>query len=196
MSRCDFGVVSGVCSPLLSWCCCNFLFYDWRKRVNGFSSTWHRGSFWAVEMLLYMCDGDAHSHAFRHLPPNSATIGYATEWGIYLRACDHRRCQRPPKGLGTNHTPSIAFRHEGCHKSVLGVCLKGTTQQLNMGKSTVLTFQWLHFSLCLYICLKGFTSKIIHSAVYLCKQTVKPTGDLSMRTSKLLLLCIRGRWSH
>ena len=23
----------------------------------------------------------------------------------------HRRCLRPPEGLGTNHTPSIAFRH-------------------------------------------------------------------------------------
>ena len=27
------------------------------------------------------------------------------------RSCPHWRCQRPPKGLGTNHIPSIAFRH-------------------------------------------------------------------------------------
>ena len=30
---------------------------------------------------------------------------------LYLRAAVHRRGQRPPKGSGTNHTPSIAFRH-------------------------------------------------------------------------------------
>ena len=55
----------------------------------------------------------ASSIAFRHLPSNSASIGYATEGRgtLYLRVTVHRRCQRPPKGLGTNHTPSIAFRH-------------------------------------------------------------------------------------
>ncbi len=30
---------------------------------------------------------------------------------LYLRAAVQRRGQRPPKGSGTNHTPSIAFRH-------------------------------------------------------------------------------------
>ena len=40
------------------------------------------------------------SVAFRHLPPNSAA-----EWGtLYLHAAVHRRCERPPKGLGTNKT--------------------------------------------------------------------------------------------
>ena len=53
------------------------------------------------------------SIAFWHLPPNSARTSYATEGRgtLYLPAAVHRRCQRPPKGLGTNHTPSIAFRH-------------------------------------------------------------------------------------
>ena len=52
------------------------------------------------------------SIAFRHLPPDFAGFGYATEGALfYLRAAVHQRGQRPPKGLGTNHTPSIAFRH-------------------------------------------------------------------------------------
>ena len=43
------------------------------------------------------------SIAFRHLPPNSARTGYATDRAtLYLRAAVHRRGQRPPKGLCTN----------------------------------------------------------------------------------------------
>ena len=44
--------------------------------------------------------------AFRHLPPNSARTGYATQgaFDLYLRAAVHRRGQRPPKGLGSNKT--------------------------------------------------------------------------------------------
>ena len=43
------------------------------------------------------------SIAFRHLPPNSARFSYATvKDTLYLRAAVHRRCQRTPKGLGTN----------------------------------------------------------------------------------------------
>ena len=37
------------------------------------------------------------------LPPDSAMIGYATE-GPYLCSSVHSRCQRPPKGVGTNKT--------------------------------------------------------------------------------------------
>ena len=45
------------------------------------------------------------SIAFRHLPPNSARFGYATEGApLYLRAALQRRGQRPPKGSGTNMT--------------------------------------------------------------------------------------------
>ena len=45
------------------------------------------------------------SIAFRHLPPNSARIGYATAWStLYLCAAVSRRGQRPPKGVGTNKT--------------------------------------------------------------------------------------------
>ena len=39
------------------------------------------------------------SLAFRHLPPNSARTGHATDGpldDLYLRAAVHRRCQRPP----------------------------------------------------------------------------------------------------
>ena len=56
--------------------------------------------------------GHTPSLTFRHLPPNSAKIGYTTE-GTLLSPCSnvHRRGQRPPKGLGTDHTPSTAFRH-------------------------------------------------------------------------------------
>ena len=36
------------------------------------------------------------SIAFRHLPPNSARTGYATEGALYISDD-----QRPPKGLGT-----------------------------------------------------------------------------------------------
>ena len=44
--------------------------------------------------------------AFRHLPPNSARFGYATEGALdlYLRVAVHRRGQRPSKGSGTNMT--------------------------------------------------------------------------------------------
>ena len=44
------------------------------------------------------------SIALRHLPPNSARFGYATEGALYLRAAVRRCGQHPPKGLGTNVT--------------------------------------------------------------------------------------------
>ena len=40
------------------------------------------------------------SIASRHLPPHSARFSYATEGALFI----HRRCQRPPKGVGTNKT--------------------------------------------------------------------------------------------
>ena len=45
------------------------------------------------------------SIAFRHLPPNSATGGYATEGALslYLPVAVHRRGQRPPKCSGTDN---------------------------------------------------------------------------------------------
>ena len=54
---------------------------------------------------LFFCFVDTPSIAFRYPPPDSARIGYATEWDIlHLYEAVHRRCQRPPKGLGTNKT--------------------------------------------------------------------------------------------
>ena len=50
------------------------------------------------------CKYHTLSIAFRHLPPNSARFGYATEGALYLHAAVHRRGQRLPKGLGTNKT--------------------------------------------------------------------------------------------
>ena len=50
-------------------------------------------------------DGSSHtpSIAFRHLPLNSAKFGYASEGAaLYLREADHRRGQRPLKGLDIN----------------------------------------------------------------------------------------------
>ena len=49
--------------------------------------------------------GHTPSIAFRHLPPDSARFGYATEGTLfYLCAAVQRRDQRPPKGSGTNMT--------------------------------------------------------------------------------------------
>ena len=54
--------------------------------------------------------------AFRHLPPNSARIGYAHRRGtLYLRAAVHRRCQRPPKGLDCES--SIASKYANKHEA-------------------------------------------------------------------------------
>ena len=53
-----------------------------------------------------------HFIAFRHLPPNSARTGYATEGALFISAqlSQHSRCQRPPKGLGTNKTVETTQR--------------------------------------------------------------------------------------
>ena len=61
-----------------------------------------------TNVLVYMCACHTPSIAFRHLPPNSARFGYATEGALYLRAVVHRRGQRPPKGLGTSKTLEAA----------------------------------------------------------------------------------------
>ena len=43
--------------------------------------------------------------AFRHLPPNSARFGYATEGALFISAqLSTDTGQRPPKGSGTNMT--------------------------------------------------------------------------------------------
>ena len=45
------------------------------------------------------------SIACRHVAPNSARFGYATDRGsLYLRAAVRRRGQRPPKAVGTDKT--------------------------------------------------------------------------------------------
>ena len=59
-------------------------------------------------------------HRFRHLPPNSARTGCATEGALfYFRATVHRRCQRPPTGLGTNTTVKqhTASKHARKHEA-------------------------------------------------------------------------------
>ena len=54
---------------------------------------------------IHQCFAHTPSTAFRHLPPNSARIGNATEGALFhLRAAVHRRCQRRSKGLGINKT--------------------------------------------------------------------------------------------
>ena len=55
--------------------------------------------------------GHTPSIAFRHLPPNSARFGYATEGALFIFAAQlsmHRRGQRPPKGWGTDKTVEAA----------------------------------------------------------------------------------------
>ena len=60
---------------------------------------------WALGCFHSLISTHTPSTAFRHLPPNSARFGYATEWGtLYLRAAVQRRDQRPPKGSGTDMT--------------------------------------------------------------------------------------------
>ena len=46
----------------------------------------------------------APSIAFRHLPPNPARMGLATEGALCLQATVRRCHQRRPKGLGINKT--------------------------------------------------------------------------------------------
>ena len=66
--------------------------------------------------------GTSHTQsiAFWHILPNSARFGYATEGArtLYPRAAVHRRGQRPPKGLGTNQTPSTGLRHSSFWRKV------------------------------------------------------------------------------
>ena len=79
------------------------------------SSFRSKNTFQFVTLILHSCASfpappppPPHPHtpsiAFRHLPPNSARFGYATEGALYLRAAVHRRGQRPPKGSGTDKT--------------------------------------------------------------------------------------------
>ena len=50
------------------------------------------------------------SIAFRHLPPNSARFGYATEGTLFISAqlSMQQRGQRSPKGSGTGKTVEAA----------------------------------------------------------------------------------------
>ena len=59
--------------------------------------------------------------AFRHLPPNSARVSYATEGALFIfrRSCPATRASAFPKGSGTNMTveakpkrPKHARKHE------------------------------------------------------------------------------------
>ena len=52
---------------------------------------------------------------------------------FYLRAAVQRRGQRLPSGSGTNHTPSIAFRHPPPRKDVVNQCLEFARQTLTQG---------------------------------------------------------------
>ena len=64
--------------------------------------------------FYFLCMEATHtpSIVFRHLLPNSARFGYATEWALFISTPAVHRCGRcPPKCLGTNHTPSTVSRH-------------------------------------------------------------------------------------
>ena len=55
----------------------------------------------------------AHSEHRFPAPFSKLCQSWLRHWRgtLYLRSAVHRRGQRPPKGSGTNHTPSTAFRH-------------------------------------------------------------------------------------
>ena len=63
---------------------------------------------WKPEGSLGRTAQDVHLDS--HTAPELCRLGH---WRgtLYLRAAVHRRGQRPLKGLGTNHTSSIAFQH-------------------------------------------------------------------------------------
>ena len=65
---------------------------------------------WAKPLAVKLCSTlrASLSGTFIQTLPDLVTPLKGT---LYLREAVHRRGQRPPKGLGTNHTPSIAFRH-------------------------------------------------------------------------------------
>ena len=57
--------------------------------------------------------------AFRHLPPNSARTGYASERALFISAQLSTDTQRPPECLGTNKTVigNIASKHAREHEA-------------------------------------------------------------------------------
>ena len=59
---------------------------------------------------------DRYSHAFRHLPPNSAGFSYATEGALFISAQLNfpQRGPHPPKGFGTDKTVE-ATKHPSMH---------------------------------------------------------------------------------
>ena len=59
-----------------------------------------------------LSSGHTPNIAFRHLPPNSARIVYATEGALFISAqLSTDAVGAPPKGLDTNQTPSTGLRH-------------------------------------------------------------------------------------
>ena len=73
------------------------------------------------------------SQSWRHTPsiasvpaPSSKLCQIWLRQGtLCLRAAVHRRGQRPPKGLDTSHTPSIAFRHLPPNSARFGYATEG-----------------------------------------------------------------------
>ena len=65
---------------------------------------------YATEGALFISTSDTPSIAFRHLPLNSARIGYATEGELFI---------------STSDTPSIAFRHLPLNSARIGYATEG-----------------------------------------------------------------------
>ena len=62
------------------------------------------------------------------------------------RSCLYRRRQRPPKGLYTDHTPSIAFRHLPTNSARFGYATEGALfiyGQLSTGAVSALRKVWV-----------------------------------------------------
>ena len=68
---------------------------------------WICGHFYSISLFYSGTLPHTPSLAFRHLPPNSARFGYATEGTLFISAqlsSDMVMMQRPPKGSGINKT--------------------------------------------------------------------------------------------
>ena len=88
-------------------------FYPGVDASHGYVRAWAPGCFHSL------ISTHTPSIAFRHLPPNSARFGYATEGALFIfRAAVQRRGQRPAKGSGTNMTRSnLAPKHARKHET-------------------------------------------------------------------------------
>ena len=85
--------------------------YNITLTVN--SCRYQRSQQFCIQLKVYNCLTlrASLSGTFLQTLPDLVTPLKAALGTLYLRAAVHRRGQRPPKGLGTDHTPSIAFRH-------------------------------------------------------------------------------------